>query len=46
MEVIKYQEDYFEPLFSYWKKLSDRVPYFFSVSSEKWRESLLEDKLA
>jgi ribosomal protein S18 acetylase RimI-like enzyme len=45
MEVIKYQEDYFEPLFSYWKILGEKIPYFFSVSPGKWRECLLEDKL-
>lgn len=45
MEVVRYQEAYFEPLFSYWKKLAEKVPYFFPVSSEKWHECLLEDKL-
>jgi ribosomal protein S18 acetylase RimI-like enzyme len=45
MEVIKYQESCFESLFSFWKKLAEKVPYFFSVSSEKWRECLFEDKL-
>ncbi|MGB8984306.1 MAG: GNAT family N-acetyltransferase [Anaerolineales bacterium] len=45
MEVIKYQEDHFEALFSYWKKLGEQVPYFFPVSPEKWRECLLDDKL-
>jgi ribosomal protein S18 acetylase RimI-like enzyme len=45
MEVVKYQEAYFEPLFLFWKRLAEKVPYFFSVSPEKWRECLLEDKL-
>jgi ribosomal protein S18 acetylase RimI-like enzyme len=45
MEAVRYQEDYFEPLFSYWKKLSERIPYFFSVSPQRWCECLLEDKL-
>src|SRR5574341_685360 len=45
MEVVKYQEDYFEPLFLFWRRLAEKVPYFFSVSPEKWRECLLEDKL-
>jgi RimJ/RimL family protein N-acetyltransferase len=45
MEVKKFQEDYFELLFSYWKSLAERVPYFFPVSSKKWRQCLLEDEL-
>jgi ribosomal protein S18 acetylase RimI-like enzyme len=45
MEVVKYQEGYFEPLFLFWKRLAEKVPYFFSVSPEKWRECLLEDQL-
>jgi ribosomal protein S18 acetylase RimI-like enzyme len=45
MEVVEYQEDYFEPLFLFWKRLAEKVPYFFSVSPEKWRECLLDDRL-
>ena len=45
MEIIKFQEDHIIPLFQYWKRLADKVPYFFSVSPEKWRTCLLEDKL-
>lgn len=45
MEVIEFQEVHVEPLFQYWKKLAEKVPYFFSVSPGKWRECLLEDKL-
>lgn len=45
MKVVSYQEDYFEPLFLFWKRLAEKVPYFFSVSPEKWRECLLDDKL-
>lgn len=45
IEVVQYREDYFESLFLFWKRLAEKVPYFFSVSPEKWRECLLEDKL-
>ena len=45
MEVIRVQEVHFEPLFQYWKKLAQKVPYFFPVSPAKWRACLLEEKL-
>jgi hypothetical protein len=45
MEVIKFQEEYLVPLFQYWKRLAETVPYFLSVSLEKWQECLLEDKV-
>jgi RimJ/RimL family protein N-acetyltransferase len=45
MEVIRYHENYFEPLFSFWRRLAEKVPYFFSVSSKRWRECLFDDKL-
>lgn len=45
MEVREYQEKDFEPLFSYWKHLGEKIPYFFPVSPAKWRECLFEDKL-
>ena len=45
MEIIKLQEDHCLPLFLYWNRLAEKVPYFFPVSPEKWRACLLEDKL-
>jgi len=45
MKIIAYNDSFIDSLFIYWKKLGENIPYFFEVSKEKWRESLVEDEL-
>ena len=46
MNIRKYQGNDLHRLFEYWRRAGTNIPYFFSVSAEKWQTCLLEDELA
>jgi RimJ/RimL family protein N-acetyltransferase len=45
MEIVKFHKDHSKSLFLYWNRLGRNVPFFFRVSTEKWLECLLNDRL-
>jgi len=45
MEIREFQEGDLVPLYSYWTQLGSKIPYFFPVTLEKWRDCLFEDTL-
>ena len=45
MKVWKYRAEDFEPLFAYWKRLGEGIPYFFPVTPDKWQQCMFEDLL-
>ena len=45
MEIVKFREEYTKPLFTYWNRLGENIPYFFSVTAERWLECMIDDRL-
>jgi hypothetical protein len=45
MRLQRYQGNHRDALLAYWETLGASIPYFFSVSPEKWQSCLLDDEL-
>lgn len=45
MNVREYRESDLESLYQFWRAVGEEIPYFFSVSVERWRTCLFKDRL-